>query len=90
MQSWLIYLPAIASIAAVGGAYMFLKASWKRLQRQRQALLAQQAGMPEPEIVHDALKPVETALEKAVRDIVAGVEQGRAATSESAEARPYA
>jgi hypothetical protein len=89
MQDWLIYLPVIASIAAVGGAYAFLKASSRRLRRHREALIAEQAGMPGPEMVHDALKPVETALEKAVRDIVAGVEQGRA-TSESAEARPYA
>jgi hypothetical protein len=89
VQNWLIYLPAIASGAAVGCAYVFLKASAKQLQKHRDAMRAAQAAMPEPEKVHDALKPVETALEKAVRDIMIGVEEGRAARAE-AEARPYA
>lgn len=89
MQNWLIYLPVLASLMAVGGAYAFLKASATRLQKHRAAIQAAHAALPEPEKVHEALKPVETALEKAVRDIMVGVEESHAARAE-AETRPYA
>jgi hypothetical protein len=90
VQDWLIYLPAIASAAALIGAYAFLKTSARHLQKHRESLRAAQTAMPEPQKVHDALKPVESALEKAVRDIIVGVEESHRAAREEAEARPYA
>jgi len=90
MQNWLIYLPVIASVVAVGGAYAFLKASAAQLQKHRAALHRAQATMLQPEKVHEALKPVETALEKAVHDIVIGVEESHRLAAQEAEARPYA
>lgn len=89
MQDWLIYLPVIASVVAVAGAYAYLKASAIQLRKHRQAVRAAQGAVPGTEKVHDALKPVETALEKAVRDIIVGVELGRTAREEAKE-RPYA
>jgi hypothetical protein len=89
VQNWLIYLPVLASLGAVVGAYVFLKASAKQLQKHRDMLRTAQAAMSQPEKVHDALKPVESALEKAVQEILVGVEQGRVAREET-EARPYA
>ena len=79
----------LTSQRVIAGAYAYLKVSAKQLKRHREALRAAEAAAPGTENVHDALKPVETALEKAVRDIIVGVELSRTARDE-AEARPYA
>ena len=87
MQGWLIYLPVVASVAAVAVSYLFLRSSAKQLQRHREAVLEAQAAIPQPEQVHVAMKPVEKALERAVQDMMVGIDQRRAA-AERAEPSP--
>ena len=78
MQSWFIYAPAIASPIAVLVAYVFLRSSAKQMRRRVAERKAAEASAPTPQTVHDALQPVETALETAVRKIIVGIEQSHA------------